>query len=83
MMTTTTIRVSLQTQHNVRRLAAQAGISMQEIVEQAVELYRRKQLLEAANAAYAAVRSQPAKHQALHAELAEWDTTLADGLPED
>ncbi len=53
---------------------------MQDLVDQAIELYRRKQLLEAANAAYAALRSQPMAIQEMQQELVEWDSTLADGL---
>jgi predicted transcriptional regulator len=82
-MTTTTIRVSTKTQQTLRQLAAQAGMPMQDVVDQAIELYRRKQLLDAANAAYAAIRDQPAVVQEMMDERAAWDVTLADGLPED
>jgi len=53
---------------------------MQEVVEQAVEQYRRQRLLAAANAAYAAVQADPAAQQELREERAAWDVTLADGL---
>lgn len=82
-MPTTTIRVSTKTQQTVRHLATQAGMPMQEVVDHAVELYRRKQLLEEAHAAYAAVQSQPAMRHEMLQERAEWDATLADGLPEE
>lgn len=82
-MTTTTIRVSTKTQQTVRHLALQAGLPMQEVVDHAIELYRRKQLLDAANAAYAAVQAQPAMLHEMLEERAEWDATLSDGLPED
>lgn len=53
---------------------------MQQILEVALEQYRRRQFLEALNAAYAAMHADP-KAQAEEAEeLALWDTTLADGL---
>lgn len=82
-MTTTTIRVSTRTQQTLRHLAAQIGVPMQDVVEQAIELYRRKQILDAANAAYAAVRSEPQASRELLEERDQWDVTLADGLPEE
>ncbi len=81
-MTTTTIRVSTRTRDTIHTLAAQAGVSMQVIVDAAVEAYRREQLLDSANAAYAALRADPLRWQALEAERAEWDGTIADGLDE-
>jgi len=53
---------------------------MQEIVEQAVENYRRQQLLAAANIAYAALRADPDAWAEMEAERTAWDATLADGL---
>jgi predicted transcriptional regulator len=82
-MTTTTIRISTKTQQTLRQLAAQAGVPMQDVVDQAIELYRRKQLLDAANRAYAALREQPAAWQELLDEREAWNVSLADGLPED
>jgi predicted transcriptional regulator len=82
-MATTTIRVSTKTQQTLRQLAAQAGLPMQAVVDRAIELYRRTQILNAANAAYAALRDQPAVLQEMMDERAAWDATLADGLPED
>jgi len=53
---------------------------MQEVVEQALELYNKQKFWEATNAAYAALRADPAAWQEFQAELAEWDVTLNDGL---
>ena len=55
-MTTTTIRVSMDTRDILHELADDLGLSMQEIAERAIERYYRQQVLEAANKAYAAVR---------------------------
>jgi hypothetical protein len=63
-------------------MAVMTGLSMQEIVEQAIENYRRQHLLTTANAAYAALRTDSKAWQAYQAEQAEWDVTLADGLKE-
>ena len=79
-MVMTTVRVSEKTHATLRELASQVGAPMQEVVDRAIELYRRQHLLEATNAAYAALRSDPAAWQELETERAVWDVTLADGL---
>ena len=79
-VSTTTIRVSVKTHNTLRDLARTIGAPMQEILEQAVEQYRRQRLLAATNAAYAALRADPEAWQALKEERAAWDVTLADGL---
>jgi hypothetical protein len=63
-------------------MAVMIGLSMQEIVEQAIDNYRRQHLLTTANAAYAALRTDSNAWEAYQAEQAEWDVTLADGLKE-
>jgi hypothetical protein len=76
----TTIRVSEKTRNMLRDLALEVGAPMHEVVEKAVELYRRQRLLEQANEAYAALRADPEAWQQELAERAAWDATLADGL---
>jgi len=53
---------------------------MQTVLEQALEHYRRQQLLAATNAAYMALQTDPAAWEDLEHERMEWDQTLADGL---
>lgn len=77
---TTTIRVANSTRDSLHDLARQAGLPMQEVVAQAIELYRRKLLLAEANAGYAALRESPAAWREVQEERAAWDATLADGL---
>jgi len=55
---------------------------MQAILEHALEQYRRQQLLEATNAAYAALRTDAEAWADLERERSDWDQTLADGLEE-
>jgi len=81
-MTTTTIRISLRTRDLLQELAHTSGSSMQAVLEQALEQYRRQQLLEATNAAYAALRADPEGWMGLEQEHLAWDQTLADGLAE-
>jgi type II secretory pathway pseudopilin PulG len=55
---------------------------MQTVLEQALEQYRRQQLLEATNAAYAALHADPEAWTNLGHERQAWDQTLANGLEE-
>lgn len=79
-MDTTTIRVSRRTRDLLQSLAEQDGSSMQAVLEEAVQLLQGQRLLEATNAAYAALRANPEAWQTLQEERAEWDVTLNDGL---
>jgi hypothetical protein len=81
-MSSTTVRVSERTHATLSDLAARSGLSMQEVLTKAVEAYRRQQFLEEANAAFAALRADPAAWAEEQAERAAWDATLADGLEE-
>jgi hypothetical protein len=78
----TTIRVTEKTHNTLHALAREVGVPMQEVVEQAIEQYRRQRLLEATNAAYAALRTDPQAWAEVQAERAAWDITLMDGLEE-
>ncbi|HEY7493599.1 MAG TPA: toxin-antitoxin system protein [Candidatus Tectomicrobia bacterium] len=78
-MATTTIRVSLRTRALLQELAQTSGSSMQTILDQALEQFRRQQLLEATNAAYAALHADPEARTNLEHERQEWDQTLKDG----
>ena len=77
---TTTIRVSTRTRDLLQELAQRSGGSMQSVLEQALEQYRRQKLLEAANDAYAELRTDAAAWAELEDERRDWDSTLADGL---
>ena len=53
---------------------------MEQVLDQDLEQYRRRQILEATNAAYAVLQKNPAAWAELQEERAEWDVTLIDGL---
>jgi hypothetical protein len=55
---------------------------MQAVLEQALEQYRRQQLIEATNAAYAALRAAPEAQANLEQKRLAWEQALADGLEE-
>jgi hypothetical protein len=81
-MGATHIRVSEKAHRTLTALSREVGAPVGELVDQAVELLRRQRILDAANAAYAVLRSDPAAAAELEAERAAWDATLADGLEE-
>jgi ABC-type molybdate transport system ATPase subunit len=92
---TTTIRVSLRARDVLQELAQTSGRSMravveqavveqdrrqQAVVEQALEQDRRQLLLEATNAAYAALRAAPEAWADLEQERLAWEQTRATGV---
>lgn len=79
-MSTPTIAISETSQQILRELAEQTGQSMTDVLDKALDTYRRKLFFEQLNAGYAALRADP---QAWAEELEErklWDATLMDGL---
>lgn len=79
----TTIRVSEKTRDTVHDLARKVGVPMAEVVERAIEAYRRQCFVEAINAGYAELRADPEAWAEIEAERAIWDATLLDGLERD
>jgi len=53
---------------------------MQDIAAEAIEAYRRQQILERTNAVYATMRGAPDVRAEELEERAVWDVTLNDGL---
>lgn len=82
MTTTTTIRISRDVRDMLKTLADTSGDSMQNVLEEAILAYRDSKLLEATNAAYAALKDNDDAWKLLLEERAEWDETLNDGLEE-
>lgn len=79
----TTIRVTSQARDTLRQLAQITGKPQQDVVDEAVEAYRRQVLLDKANAAYAALRSDVTAWEAELQERQAWDATVGDRQEED
>ena len=79
-MASTTIRIDSAMRDTLRSLAAEEGRPMQEVLAKALEMYRRRRLMEMGNRAYAALRSNPKAWEQELAERRLWEATLADGL---
>jgi restriction endonuclease S subunit len=80
MSTTHVIRISERAHHELKDLAAQLNQSMQALIEQAIEEYKRKRFFEQANLAYAKLKEDPVAWEEVRAERALWEDTIADGL---
>ncbi len=77
------VRISLRSWNILKEIADYAGETMQAVLDRAVEAYRRQWLLEKANEAYAALRSDQDKWREETAERKEWEATLGDNLGDD
>lgn len=82
-MPTTTVRIDEQTHEKLRTLSCEMSASMQYVLAEAIEAFRRERFLEEANREYARLRADPVVWQELLDERAEWDCTLTDGLEDD
>ena len=76
----TTVRISEQSHHRLKELAAQSGEPMQAVLDKALEQYRRQRFLEQCTVAYAALQQDTQAWADYQEELAAWDVTLMDGL---
>jgi predicted transcriptional regulator len=75
-----TIKISSTSYNTLQQIAARSGESIEALLDQAIEQYRRQKFLEAANQAYAALRNNPEEWAIEIEEREAWDVTLADGL---
>ena len=81
-MASTTVRISQESVKLLRDLASQENKSMQAILDQALEHYRRKSFLEKANQAYERLKQDPDLWQKELDERSQWEGTLMDGNEE-
>jgi hypothetical protein len=75
---TTTIRVAITDRDLAQELATRAGRSQMEIVHEALELYRRHQLLVDMNRGFAELRRDADAWNEEMVERDAWDVTLGD-----
>jgi len=81
--TSLTIRVSRSTHELLRGLAAQTSATITAVVDEAVQDLQRKRFWAEFNAASEALRAEPAAWADLRRDDAAWESTLADGLPQE
>ena len=78
-----TTRITESSRKILHELAKRDAKSMQEILEKAIENYRRQCILEESNSAFAALKSSSKAWHAEQEERALWDITASDGLKEE
>jgi predicted DNA-binding protein len=77
---TNTIRVPARTYDRLKGLAQAEGKPMSVVLDEAVEHYEADRFFLEMDAAYRALRADPAAWQQELAERSLWDGTLMDGL---
>jgi predicted transcriptional regulator len=77
------VRISEPIHATLRSLAAEAGESMQAVLERAVEDYRRRRFWDDVELAGGELRKDIAEWEEELVERRVWDATLADGLEAD
>jgi hypothetical protein len=75
-----TVRISRSAHAALRALAEEAGESMTEVLDRAIEVYRRQQFLSGLNADFAVLQQDKAAWAEELAEREAWDSAVADGL---
>ena len=79
-MESLTVRISRSTHAALRALAEETDESMTEVLDKAIETYRRQRFLTGLNADFAALRKNKAAWEEELAERTMWDASLNDGL---
>ncbi|MBI4023453.1 MAG: toxin-antitoxin system protein [Verrucomicrobia bacterium] len=79
-MQSTTVRVNPTTHKVLANLAEETHSSIQTVLREAVETYRREVFLERTNQAYAELKKNPKTWAEYQKEMAAWDHTAKDGL---
>ena len=79
-MKSVTVRISEEERKVVRGLSEKLGVSMTEVLNRAVEKYRKEVLLSETNKAYARLKEKPDEWKDELEERKLWDNTLYDGL---
>lgn len=73
------VRITPEAHRTLKVMARHSGQSMPEILDHAIEQYRRRCFLEGLQADFAALKSKPKDWKQEQAERRAWDATLADG----
>ncbi len=82
-MSAPTIPINEGSHRILKELAEQTGQTMTDVLDKAIEAYRRKLFIEQLNAGYAELRADPKAWAEHLAERQLWDSTLMDGLDPD
>jgi hypothetical protein len=79
-MSSVNVRISSNSYQILKTLSKAKGQSMQSVIDQAIEDLRRRKMLEAANAAFSALKADHAAWNDESDERELWENTLMDGV---
>lgn len=79
-MQTATIRISEASRRVLLEISKRDKISMQAVLEQAIEAYRRQTFLAGLASEFATLRENESEWQAELEEREAWETTVGDGV---
>jgi hypothetical protein len=82
-MSVPTVHISEASHRILKELTEQTGQTMMDVLDKALDAYRRKLFFEQMNAGYAELQADPQAWAAHLAERKLWDATLLDGLNPD
>lgn len=79
-MTSNIVRINPGSKELLMGFAEVQRVSLPVMLDRVIEHYRRENLFEQANAAYARLRQDPKAWQSYKRDLELWDATLMDGF---
>ena len=79
----TTIKVTGSTRDRLKRLADEEHLTMDAALSRVLDKREDAQFWEGVRADYARLQADPAEWADYVGELAEWDATTSDGLPDE
>ena len=78
-MQTATVRISESSYRVLREMSQRDNKSMQVVLEQAIEAYRRQCFLQGLSSDFASLRENDVEWQEEKAERSAWDVAITDG----
>jgi hypothetical protein len=78
-MGSSTVRISKTSNAILKEIASEERKTLQSILDEAIEDYRRHRFLQEANKAYSVLRKNPKSWEAELEERKQWDAALTDG----
>jgi len=79
-MSAPTVRITEASHQILKKLADETGQTMMEVLNKALDAYRRKLFFDQMNTGYAELQADPEAWAEHLAERKLWDATLMDGL---
>ncbi len=82
-MATATVDISENSRELLRELTEKTGQTASEVLDKALDAYRRQVFFNQVNAGYAELRADPEAWAEFQADQKEWDDAPIDGLERD